>query len=178
MKMRALGQGGLVVSELGLGCMGMSWAYGAPGERGEMIELLRYAVERGVTFFDTAEVYGPKFNEELVGEALAPLRGRVDDSHQIRLSPRSAGRSAPGGRGQPPAHIREVAEAALVACERITSTFFTSIVSIPRCPSRMSPVAVGDLVRAGKVRFLWAVGSQRRDDSTCARRASRRRRPE
>src|SRR5215470_8991076 len=77
MKKRKLGQGGLEVSALGLGCMGMSWSYGPPKERQAMISLLRGAVERGVTFFDTAEVYGPLTNEELVGEALAPFRGQV-----------------------------------------------------------------------------------------------------
>src|SRR5947207_11142736 len=74
---RMLGQQGLEVSALGLGCMGMSFSYGPPKDRQEMTALLRAAVERGVTFFDTAEVYGPYTNEELVGEALAPFRGQV-----------------------------------------------------------------------------------------------------
>jgi aryl-alcohol dehydrogenase-like predicted oxidoreductase len=73
-KKRVLGKSGLEVSALGLGCMGMTWAYGASGERSELIKLLRDAVELGVTFFDTAEVYGPFTNEELAGEALAPVR--------------------------------------------------------------------------------------------------------
>ncbi len=77
MKKRILGKNGLEVSALGLGCMGMSWAYGPAGDRDEMIRLLRTAVDRGVTFFDTAEVYGPFKNEELVGEALLPLRSQV-----------------------------------------------------------------------------------------------------
>jgi aryl-alcohol dehydrogenase-like predicted oxidoreductase len=74
---RTLGTQGLEVSAIGLGCMGMSWSYGPPKDMNEMIALIRAAVERGVTFFDTAEVYGPLTNEELVGEALAPFRGRV-----------------------------------------------------------------------------------------------------
>src|SRR5581483_2826574 len=75
MQKRMLGKG-LEVSAIGLGCMGMSWSYGPPKDKGDMIALLRAAVERGVTFFDTAEVYGPLTNEELVGEALAPFRGK------------------------------------------------------------------------------------------------------
>src|SRR5512140_123409 len=77
MQKRILGKSGLEVSALGLGCMGMSFSYGPPKDKQEMISLLRTAVERGVTFFDTAEVYGPYTNEELVGEALEPFRGQV-----------------------------------------------------------------------------------------------------
>ena len=77
MKKRKLGQGGLQVSAIGLGCMGMSAAYGQPGDRGEMIRLLRAAFERGVTFFDTAEAYGPFTNEDLLGEGLAPMGPKV-----------------------------------------------------------------------------------------------------
>ncbi len=77
MQKRQLGTSGVEVSALGLGCMGMSWSYGPPKDRQQMISLLRAAVERGVTFFDTAEVYGPLTNEELVGEALAPFRGQL-----------------------------------------------------------------------------------------------------
>src|SRR5215471_1985694 len=77
MKKRKLGKSGLEVSAIGLGCMGMSFGYGPPKDKQEMISLLRTAVERGVTFFDTAEVYGPSTNEELVGEALVPVRERV-----------------------------------------------------------------------------------------------------
>jgi len=77
MQKRMLGKSGLEVSALGLGCMGMSFSYGPPADKQEMISLLRTAVERGITFFDTAEVYGPFTNEELVGEALSPLRDQV-----------------------------------------------------------------------------------------------------
>src|SRR5678809_642359 len=77
MQKRKLGRSNLEVSALGLGCMGMSFAYGAPKDRGEMISLLRAAFDRGITFFDTAEAYGPFTNEELVGEALAPVRDQV-----------------------------------------------------------------------------------------------------
>jgi aryl-alcohol dehydrogenase-like predicted oxidoreductase len=85
MKTRILGRSGLEVSAPGLGCMGMSWSYGTLPDRDEMIALLRAAVERGVTFFDTTEVYGPHTNEALVGEALAPFKGRVV------IAPSSAG---------------------------------------------------------------------------------------
>ncbi|MEZ5356268.1 MAG: aldo/keto reductase [Bryobacteraceae bacterium] len=78
MQKRTLGKSNLEVSAIGLGCMGMSFGYGPPKDRQEMISLIRAAVERGVTFFDTAEVYGPFLNEELVGEALAPVQHRVD----------------------------------------------------------------------------------------------------
>src|SRR5438067_9893802 len=77
MQTRRLGKSGLEVSAIGLGCMGMSWSYGPPADKQEMIKLIRAAFERGVTFFDTAEVYGPLINEELVGEALEPFRGKV-----------------------------------------------------------------------------------------------------
>ena len=77
MRKRKLGKSNLEVSAIGFGCMGMSWSYGPPKNKQEMISLLHAAVERGVTFFDTAEVYGPLLNEELVGEALAPFRGKV-----------------------------------------------------------------------------------------------------
>src|SRR5438552_8007495 len=77
MKKRKLGKSNLEVSALGLGCMGMSWSYGPPKDKQQMISLIRAAVDKGVTFFDTAEVYGPLTNEELVGEALAPFRGKV-----------------------------------------------------------------------------------------------------
>src|SRR5258708_31704597 len=110
MQKRKLGSSGLEVSAIGLGCMSMSSRYGPPGDKQQMIELIRAAVARGVTFFDTAEVYGPYANEELVGEALAPFRGgvviatkfgfRIVDGKQAGLDSR-------------PQHIRQVAEASL-----------------------------------------------------------------
>ena len=95
MQKRKLGKSNLEVSAIGLGCMGMSFSYGPPKDKQEMTSLLRAAVERGITFFDTAEVYGPFLNEELVGEALAPFRGQSGDRHQVRVRPewqRSIGR--------------------------------------------------------------------------------------
>src|ERR1700712_4140328 len=113
MQNRKLGKSNLEVSALGLGCMGMSFGYGPPKDKQEMISVLRAAVERGVDFFDTAEVYGPFLNEELVGEALSPLRERVVIATKFgfRLKPDGS----PGwlGRDSRPEHIREVAEASL-----------------------------------------------------------------
>ena len=111
MKKRKLGNSGLEVSALGLGCMGMSYGYGPAGDKQEMISLLRKAVERGVTFFDTAEVYGPFKNEELVGEALAPLRDQVVIATKFGFKLGSKGEQI--GVDSRPSHIREVVDASL-----------------------------------------------------------------
>src|SRR5215472_15899545 len=112
MKKLELGKSGLEVSAIGLGCMGMSFGYGPPKGKQEMIALLRAAVERGVTFFDTAEVYGPFTNEELVGEALAPFRNPIVVATKcgFKLDPKT-GLSI--GVDSRPEHIKEVAEASL-----------------------------------------------------------------
>ena len=113
MQKRKLGAGGLEVSELGFGCMGMSFSYGPPKDTKEMTALLHAAVERGITFFDTAEVYGPLINEELVGEALAPFRGRVVIATKFgwEANPEDGGKwSALNSR---PEHIKKVAEESL-----------------------------------------------------------------
>src|SRR5579863_4241307 len=105
---RKLGKSGLEVSALGLGCMGMSFGYGPAGEKSEMISVIRSAVERGVTFFDTAEVYGPFTNEELVGEALVPVRDRVVIATKFgfEIDP-NTGKQA--GLNSRPEHIKRVA---------------------------------------------------------------------
>jgi aryl-alcohol dehydrogenase-like predicted oxidoreductase len=109
---RKLGNSGLEVSAIGLGCMGMSFGYGPPADKKEMISLIRSAVEKGVTFFDTAEVYGPFTNEELVGEALEPFKGQVIIATKFGWKP-----SATTGKWSEldsrPEHIKEVAEASL-----------------------------------------------------------------
>src|SRR5258708_14575101 len=114
MQKRKLGNSGLEVSALGLGCMGMSFSYGPPKDKQEMISLIRAAVERGITFFDTAEVYGPFLNEELVGEALAPFRERVVIATKFGfdLSPNfdPRGLNAPPGLNIRPGPIRQAAE--------------------------------------------------------------------
>src|SRR5258706_1927141 len=110
MKTRKLGKSNLEVSALGLGCMGMSFGYGPAGDRKEMIAVIRAAVERGVTLFDTAEVYGPFTNEELVGEALAPFRDRVVIATKFGFRLVDDKQSGLDSR---PEHIKEVAEASL-----------------------------------------------------------------
>src|ERR1700738_2852268 len=107
---RKLGKS-LEVSAIGLGCMGMSWSYGPPKEKQEMIALMRAAVERGVTFFDTAEVYGPLTNEELVGEALAPFQGKVAIATKFGFALDPTGKGPWTGLNSRPAHIKQVAEA-------------------------------------------------------------------
>src|ERR1700687_1661307 len=117
MQKRKLGNSNLEVSALGLGCMGMSFSYGPPKDKQEMTALLRAAVERGVTFFDTAEVYGPFTNEELVGEALAPFRKQVVIATKFGFKIEN-GKHAPTMKGTPslnskPAHIKQAAEGSL-----------------------------------------------------------------
>src|SRR5437660_5252652 len=113
MQKRKLGKSNLEVSAIGFGCMGMSWSCGPPKEKKEMISLLHAAVERGVTFFDTAELYGPLLNEELVGEALAPFRGNVVIATKFgwEANPDDGGRWS--GLNSRPDHIKQVAEASL-----------------------------------------------------------------
>src|ERR1700757_34294 len=117
MQKRKLGKSNLEVSAIGLGCMGMSFGYCPAGDRQEMISLIRTAVERGVTFFDTAEVYGPFNNEELVGEALAPFKGQVTIATKFGfdLSPNRDPRAMSGlpALNSRPEHIKEVAEGSL-----------------------------------------------------------------
>src|SRR5216117_2444158 len=111
MQTRKLGNSNLKVSAIGLGCMGMSYGYGPAGDKQEMISLLRTAVERGVTFFDTAQAYGPFTNEELVGEALAPFRGQavIATKFGFKLGPNGEQL----GQNSRPEHIKQVAEASL-----------------------------------------------------------------
>src|ERR1700722_10815409 len=113
MQKRTLGNSKLEVSAMGLGCMGMSFSYGPPKDKQEMTTLLRAAVDRGVTFFDTAEVYGPFTNEELVGEALAPLRGKVVVATKFGFKLKPNGEPGWVGLDSRPEHIKEVAEGSL-----------------------------------------------------------------
>ncbi len=154
MRMRELGNGGLKVSALGLGCMGMSFAYGPPGDRKEMTSLLHAAVERGITFFDTAEVYGPFTNEELVGEALAPLRGRVTIATKFGFAPDPADRTRWSGLDSRPEHIREVAEASLKRLKIDVIDLFYQHRVDPEVPIEDVAGAVKELVSQGKVRYF------------------------
>src|SRR5712671_3359168 len=113
MKKRKLGKSGLEVSAIGLGCMGMSFGYGPPKDKQEMIALMRAAVERGVTFFDTAEVYGPFVNEELVGEALAPMRDQVVIATKFGFQIDSEKEPHPVGLNSRPEYIKETVEGSL-----------------------------------------------------------------
>ena len=153
MKTRALGNTGLEVSALGLGCMGMSFSYGPPRDRQEMTSLLHAAVDRGVTFFDTAEVYGPFTNEELVGEALAPFRGRVAIATKFgfKLGPDGG---PVGGLDSRPEHIREVAEASLGRLRVETIDLFYQHRVDPDVPIEDVAGAVKDLIQEGKVRHF------------------------
>jgi aryl-alcohol dehydrogenase-like predicted oxidoreductase len=151
MQKRRLGSSSLEVSALGLGCMGMSFGYGPPGDTQEMIGLIRAAVERGVTFFDTAEVYGPFTNEELVGEALAPMRDQVVIATKFGFRIES-GKQA--GMDSRPAHIKAVAEASLKRLRIDTIDLFYQHRVDPNVPIEDVAGAVKDLIQAGKVRHF------------------------
>src|SRR5262245_26674944 len=154
MRKRRLGRSDLEVSALGLGCMGMSFGYGPPADRREMISLIRGAVERGVTFFDTAEAYGPFTNEELVGEALAPLRGRVVIATKFGFAPASDGEARWSRLDSRPEHIREVAEASLKRLGVDTIDLLYQHRVDPSVPIEEVAGAVKGLIREGKVRHF------------------------
>ena len=153
MNKRTLGRSDLEVSALGLGCMGMSHAYGEPPERAAMVALLRAAVERGVTLFDTAEVYGPFTNEELVGEALAPVRDRVVIATKFGfdIDPETGRQRGVDSR---PEHIRQAVEASLkrLRTDRIDLLYQHRV--DPKVPIEEVAGTVGELIRAGKVRHF------------------------
>lgn len=152
MKTRKLGKGNLEVSAVGLGCMGMSYGYGPAGDKAEMISVLRAAVERGVTFFDTAEIYGPYANEELVGEALAPFRGQVVIATKFGFKIDAAGKQA--GLDSRPSHIREVVEASLQRLRVETIDLLYQHRVDPAVPIEDVAGAVQELIRAGKVKHF------------------------
>jgi aryl-alcohol dehydrogenase-like predicted oxidoreductase len=152
MQKRKLGNNNLEVSALGLGCMSMSFGYGPPGDRQEMIGVIRAAAERGVTLFDTAEVYGPFTNEELVGEALAPFRGRVVIATKFGFKIDAAGRQA--GLDSRPEHIKQVAEASLKRLKVDAIDLFYQHRVDPDVPIEDVAGAVKDLIQAGKVKHF------------------------
>jgi len=153
MKKRKLGKSGLEVSAIGLGCMGMSFGYGPPKDKQEMISLLRATVERGVTFFDTAEVYGPFTNEELVGQGLASFRDRVVIATKFgfKLDPKN-GRSI--GVDSRPEHIKEVAEASLTRLRTDVIDLFYQHRVDPEVPIEDVAGAVKELIHEGKVKYF------------------------
>jgi aryl-alcohol dehydrogenase-like predicted oxidoreductase len=150
MNKRKLGKSGLEVSTIGLGCMGMSYGYGPPKDKQEMISLLHAAVERGITFFDTAEVYGPFTNEELVGEGLAPFREQVVIATKFgfKIDP-TTGQSI--GVDSRPEHIKEVAEASLKRLKTEVIDLFYQHRVDPEVPIEDVAGAVKELIREGKV---------------------------
>ena len=154
MQNRKLGKSGLEVSALGLGCMGMSYGYGPAADKQEMISLIRSAVERGVTFFDSAEAYGPFANEELVGEALAPSHGQVVIATKFgfRLDPTTE--RGLGGLDSRPEHIKQVAEASLKRLKVDAIDLFYQHRVDPDVPIEDVAGAVKDLIREGKVKHF------------------------
>ncbi len=155
MQKRKLGKNNLEVSAIGLGCMGMSFGYGPPADETEMISLIRAAVERGVTFFDTAEVYGPFTNEELVGRALAPLRNQVVIATKFGFKPDpDGGGSRWSGLDSRPEHIKGVADASLKRLKTDVIDLFYQHRVDPNVPIEDVAGAVKGLIRQGKVKHF------------------------
>ncbi len=152
MQKRKLGKSNLEVSALGLGCMGMSFGYGPPGDEQEMIAVMRSAVDLGVTFFDTAEVYGPFTNEELVGKALSPIRKQVVIATKFGFQFDANGKQA--GLNSRPEHIKEVAEASLKRLNIDAIDLFYQHRVDPNVPIEDVAGAVKELIQAGKVRHF------------------------
>ena len=152
MQKRKLGKSGLEVSAIGFGAMGMSFGYGPPKDKKEMTSILRAAVEQGVTFFDTAEVYGPYINEELVGEALAPFRGKVVIATKFGFKPDASGKWT--DLDSRPEHIKEVAEASLKRLKVDAIDLFYQHRVDPQVPIEDVAGAVKDLIQEGKVKHF------------------------
>jgi aryl-alcohol dehydrogenase-like predicted oxidoreductase len=154
MQKRELGNSNLQVSALGLGCMGMSFGYGPPADKQEMISLIRHAVDRGITFFDTAEVYGPFTNEELVGEALAPFRGQVVIATKFGFKPSATDRSKWSELDSRPEHIKQVAESSLKRLKVEAIDLFYQHRVDPDVAIEEVAGAVKDLIQQGKVKHF------------------------
>ena len=178
MQKRKLGKSELEVSAIGLGCMGMSQSYGPAPDKPEMIALIRTAVERGVTFFDTAEGYGPFVNEELVGEALQPIRSQVVIATKFgwEIDPITTKRT--GRLNSRPEHIQEVAEASLKRLRTETIDLFYQHRVDPDVPIEDVAGAVKDLIRQGKVKHFGLIGSRGADDPPRSRGPAGHRAPE
>src|SRR5438132_7715931 len=155
MQKRKLGKSNLEVSAIGLGCMGMSFSYGPPKDKQEMISLLRAAVDRGITFFDTAEVYGPFTNEELVGEALAHHRGQVVIATKFGFD-LSGPDNRPGAAGlnSRPDHIKQAVEGSLKRLRTDTIDLLYQHRVDPNTPIEDTAGAVKDLIQTGKVKHF------------------------
>jgi aryl-alcohol dehydrogenase-like predicted oxidoreductase len=154
MQKRKLGKSSLEVSAIGLGCMGMSWSYGPPKDKREMISLLRAAAERGVTFFDTAEVYGPLLNEELVGEALAPFAGQVVIATKFGWAPNPNDGGKWSALNSRPEHIKQVAEGSLKRLKvDVIDLFYQHRVDL-EVPIEDVAGTVKELIQEGKVKHF------------------------
>ena len=154
MQKRKLGKSNLEVSALGLGCMGMSFGYGAANDRQEMITLLRAAVDRGITFFDTAEVYGPFTNEDLLGEALAPVRDKVVIATKFGFNLNPDGSPGWQGLNSKPEHIKDVVEASLKRLRTDVIDLYYQHRVDPAVPIEDVAGAVKELIQAGKVKHF------------------------
>ena len=154
MKKRQLGKSNLEVSALGLGCMGMSWSYGPAKDKQAMISLLRAAVEGGITFFDTAEVYGPLTNEELVGEALAPFRGQVVIATKFGWAPAPGDRERWSALNSRPEHIKEAVEGSLKRLRVDAIDLYYQHRVDPSVPIEDVAAAVKELIQQGKVKHF------------------------
>lgn len=155
---RGLGNSGLEVSALGLGCMGMSWSYGAPKDKQDMIKLIRAAVERGVTFFDTAEVYGPYTNEELVGEALTPFKNEVMIATKFGWAPANENETNArwNALNSRPEHIKKVVEGSLKRLKvEVIDLYYQHRVD-PNVPIEEVAGTVKDLIQQGKIKY-WGL---------------------
>jgi aryl-alcohol dehydrogenase-like predicted oxidoreductase len=154
MQKRTLGKNNLEVSAIGFGCMGMSWSYGPPKDKQEMISLLHAAVDRGVTFFDTAEVYGPLVNEELIGEALAPFRGKVVIATKFGWEANTNDGGKWSALNSRPEHIKQVAEDSLKRLKvDAIDLFYQHRVDL-NVPIEDVAGAVKDLIHEGKVKHF------------------------
>src|SRR3989442_10722655 len=151
MQTRTLGNSSLEVSALGLGCMGMSYGYGPAADKNEMIALIRKAVERGVTFFDTAEAYGPFTNEELVGEALAPLRGHVVIATKFGIRVDSSGQQMQDSR---PERIKQSVDGSLKRLRTDVIDLYYQHRVDPNVPIEDVAGTVKDLIQQGKVKHF------------------------
>ena len=156
MQKRILGKSGLEVSALGLGCMGMSWSYGQPKDKQQMISLLRAAVEKGVSFFDTAEVYGPYSNEELLGEALIPFKEQVVIATKFGWAPanESESNSRWNALNSQPEHIKKVVEGSLKRLKVDAIDLYYQHRVDPNVPIEDVAGAVKDLIQEGKVKYF------------------------
>ncbi len=154
MEKRKLGNSSLEVSALGLGCMGMSWSYGPPKDRQEMIALLHAAIERGITFFDTAEVYGPYTNEELLGEALSPFQRKIVIATKFGFKPEKEGEMRWSLLDSHPEHIKQVAEGSLKRLKIDAIDLFYLHRVDPNVPIEDVAGAVKDLIEEGKVKHF------------------------